>query len=79
MDLLPVKLFGTDEPAPATRLLKAGPVTVEFDGGNLRYIRYLGCEAIRAVSYVVRDQFWGTYSPTLDQMKIEDGAQGFER
>jgi hypothetical protein len=78
MDLLPVKLFGTDEPVPATRLLKAGPVTVELDGGNLRYIRYLGCEAIRAVSYVVRDQFWGTYSPTLDQMKIEDGAQGFE-
>ncbi len=78
MDLLPVKLFGTDEPVPATRLLRAGPVTVELDGGNLRYIRYLGHEAIRAVSYVVRDQFWGTYSPTLNRMKVEEGAQGFE-
>ena len=78
MDFLPVKLFGTDEPVAATRLLKAGPVTVELDGGNLRYIRYLGHEAIRAVSYVVRDQFWGTYSPTLDRMRIDEGAQGFE-
>jgi D-apionolactonase len=78
MDLLPIKLFGTDEPAPATRLLKAGPVTVELDGGNLRYIRYLGHEAIRAVSYVVRDEFWGTFNPTLAGMKIEEGGDGFE-
>jgi len=78
MDLLSVKLFGTDEPVPATRLLRAGPVTVELDGGNLRYIRYLGHEAIRAVSYIVRDEFWGTYSPTFDRMKVEEVAQGFE-
>jgi hypothetical protein len=78
MDLLPIKLFGTDEPAPATRLLKAGPVTVELDGGNLRYIRYLGHEAIRAVSYVVRDEFWGTFNPALAGMKIEERADGFE-
>ena len=78
MDLLPIKLFGTDEPASATRLLKAGPVTVELDGGNLRYIRYLGHEAIRAVSYVVRDEFWGTFNPALAGMKIEEGADGFE-
>jgi len=77
MDLLSIKLFGADEPVPEARLLTAGPVTVELDGGNLRYIRYQGHEAIRAVSYVVRDQFWGTYNPTLEGMKVEQSADGF--
>jgi hypothetical protein len=77
MDLLSIKLFGTDEPSPETRLLMAGPVTVELDGGNLRYIRYQGHEVVRAVSYVVRDQFWGTYNPTLEGMKVEQSADGF--
>ena len=49
MDLSSIKLFGTDAPVPETRLLTAGPVTVELDGGNLRYIRYQGREAIRAM------------------------------
>jgi hypothetical protein len=46
MDLLSIKLFGADEPVPEARLLTAGPVTVELDGGNLRYIRYQGHEAV---------------------------------
>ena len=77
MDLLSIKLFGTDEPVPEARLLTAGPVTVELDGGNLRYIRHQGHEAIRAVSYVVRDEFWGTYNPILEEMKVEQSADGF--
>jgi D-apionolactonase len=77
MDLLSIKLFGTDEPVREARLLTAGPVTVELDGGNLRYIRYQGHEAIRAVSYVVRDEFWGTYNPVLEAMKVEQSADGF--
>ena len=72
-----MKLFGTDEPAPATRLLKAGPVAAELDGGNLRYIRYHGQEAIRGVSYVVRDEFWGTYNPVITGMQVEQSENGF--
>ena len=77
MDFSSIKQFGTDEPVPAPRLLRAGPITVELDRGNLRYIRYQGHEAIRAVSYVVRDEFWGTYNPTLEGMKVEQSADGF--
>ncbi len=72
-----IKLFGTDEPVPETRVLRAGPVTAELEGGNLRYIRYQGREAIRAVSYVVRDEFWGTYNPAIAGMTIEQSADGF--
>jgi D-apionolactonase len=77
MDFLSIKMFGTDEPVPEARLLTAGVVTAELDGGNLRYIRYQGHEAIRAVSYVVRDEFWGTYRPSLEGMKVEQSADGF--
>ena len=49
-----VKRFGTEEPPAVPRLLAAGPLTVELDGGNLRYIRYQGREAIRAVPPSIR-------------------------
>ncbi len=72
-----VKLFGTDEPPMETRLLRAGPLSVELDVGNLRYIRYDGHEAIRAVSYVVRDQYWGTFNAEIENLEIEETAEGF--
>ena len=72
-----IMLFGTDEPTAETRLLKAGPLTVEFDAGNLRYIRHEGHEAIRAISYVVRDQFWGTYNPEIRDLEVEETADRF--
>ena len=72
-----IMLFGTDEPTAETRLLKAGPLTVEFDAGNLRYIRHEGHEAIRAISYVVRDQFWGTFNPEIRDLEVEETADRF--
>jgi hypothetical protein len=71
------KLFGTEEPAVENRLLKAGHLSVELDGGNLRYIRYDGHEAIRAVSYVVRDQYWGTFNAEIQNLEVEERADGF--
>lgn len=71
------KYFGTDEPPAETRLLRAGPMTVELDAGNLRYVRYDGHEAIRAVSYVVRDQYWGTFNPTIENFRLEESADSF--
>ena len=71
------KLFGTDEPPVETRLLRAGPLSVELDAGNLRYIRYDGHEAIRAVSYVVRDRYWGTFNAEIENLEVEETADGF--
>jgi D-apionolactonase len=63
-----IRLYGTDEPVEPPRILRAGPLTVEFDAGNLRHIRYHGYEMIRAVSFVVRDKNWGTYAPRISQL-----------
>ncbi len=72
-----IRLYGTDQPVTSPRALRAGPLTAELEAGNLRYIRYCGVEMIRAVSFIVRDKNWGTYEPTIDDLVIEEGADGF--
>jgi hypothetical protein len=72
-----IRLYGTDEPVTPPRVLRAGALSVEFEAGNLRYIRFGGVEMIRAVSYIVRDRNWGTYNPTISDLKIEEDADGF--
>jgi hypothetical protein len=72
-----IKLFGTQEPVPETPVLRAGPLECSLDAGNLRHIRLHGIEAIRAVSYIVRDRNWGTYNPEISDLVIEQDASGF--
>ena len=47
-----LRLYGTEVPVEAPRLLVAGPLSAELEDGNLRYIRFQGREMIRAVSYI---------------------------
>jgi len=70
-------LFGTLEPEPTPRLLKAGWLSAEFIGGNVRNIRFNGTEVLRAISYVVRDKDWGTYAPALDEVTVEETPERF--
>ncbi|HEY9213150.1 MAG TPA: hypothetical protein VIQ29_09870, partial [Ancylobacter sp.] len=70
-------LFGTLEPEPTPRLLRAGRLSAEFIGGNLRAIRFDGTEVLRAISYVVRDKDWGTYAPALIDVTVEETPDSF--
>jgi hypothetical protein len=72
-----VALFGTEEPAPPLRVLTAGELSVEFDSGNLRHIRYCGVEILRAISFIVRDRNWGTYSPLIENLTVDEEDGGF--
>jgi D-apionolactonase len=72
-----IRLYGTDEPVEPLRILQAGPLTVEFEAGNLRHIRYHGREMIRAVSYVVRDKNWGTYAPQIGYLELKEEPEAF--
>jgi D-apionolactonase len=67
-----IRLYGTDEIVEPPRVLQAGPLTVEFDAGNLRHIRYNDHEMIRAVSFVVRDKNWGTYAPQIAHLNLHE-------
>ncbi|MGG6895632.1 MULTISPECIES: D-apionate lactonase [Rhizobium] len=72
------QLYGTrDVEAPPVQL-RAGRLEADLASGNLRNIRYDGIEVLRAVSYLVRDRDWGTYSPEITDLKIEDSEGYFE-
>ena len=60
-----LKTTGTLEADSLGKYLQVGALSVEFDNGNLRYIRLHGVEVLRAVSFLVRDENWGTYAATL--------------
>ena len=72
-----VQLYGTEEPVEPPRILRAGPLSAELEAGNLRYIRYRGHELLRAVSFIVRDRNWGTYSLQISNLAIEENDRGF--
>ncbi len=67
-----IRLYGTDESVEPPRILQAGPLRAELEAGNLRYIRYHGREMIRAISFVVRDENWGTYALEITHLNFQE-------
>ncbi|HWK64216.1 MAG TPA: hypothetical protein VNS34_04710 [Rhizobiaceae bacterium] len=72
-----IRLYGTEEPPAEERLFRAGPLSVLFDGANLRDVRMHGEEVIRAISFVVRDKDWATLIPEITDLVVEDGGDRF--
>src|SRR6478672_1160261 len=72
-----IKLCGTEQPDVVGRVLTAGPLSAELDNGNLRYIKVAGVEVLRSLAFLVRDENWGTYVPTLSDVVVEQRADGF--
>ncbi|WP_064692773.1 D-apionate lactonase [Rhizobium aegyptiacum] len=72
------QLYGTRAQEKPPVRLTAGKLTADLADGNLRTIRYDGIEVLRAVSYLVRDRDWGTYSPEIADLNIEQNGDRFE-
>ncbi|HUU72599.1 MAG TPA: hypothetical protein VMW70_08230 [Burkholderiales bacterium] len=68
---------GTEQPDVIGRVLKAGPMQVELDNGQLRYLKVHGVEVLRAIGFLVRDENWGTYIPEITGLKISESKKGF--
>ncbi|ARO27596.1 hypothetical protein TAL182_PE00042 (plasmid) [Rhizobium sp. TAL182] len=71
------QLYGTRAAERPPVRLTAGKLTADLADGNLRTIRYDGIEVLRAISYLVRDRDWGTYSPEITDLRIEQGEDRF--
>ncbi|CAN7590673.1 hypothetical protein LJR235_004265 [Pararhizobium sp. LjRoot235] len=71
------QLYGTMQAEPVPRLLRAGKLTAQLAGGNLRAIAYDGVEVLRAISYLVRDSDWGTHDPGLSNLVVAESENGF--
>jgi hypothetical protein len=66
-----VLYYGTETALPEQVQLQAGPLSVLFEDGDLRYIRHGDREVVRRVYVAVRDRNWGTVLPRLSNLKIE--------
>ena len=68
-------LYGTEWPRAETRLLRAGPLTIELEGGTVRYVRHGGVEAIRGIDYLLRDRNWATPAARLSDLTVRGGGR----
>ena len=72
-----IALCGTEQPDVPGRVLTAGPLSVEFDNGQLRYLKVNGIEVLRAIGFLIRDKDWGTATPVISDLKVDQRADGF--
>ena len=64
-----VILYGTDEPPAPIRPFALGPLGFDLESGKLRYIRFDGHEALRAIAFVVRGPSWESPPPKFPNWK----------
>lgn len=73
-----IRLFGSNEPLPRQHLLQAGPISLIYEQGALRRIRYGQREVIRNIYFALRDQNWGTIPFRLLQTAYEVNEHSFQ-
>lgn len=74
---VPLCYYGSPEPLPARRVLRAGPLTAVYEAGDLRYVRAGGVEVCRRWYAAVRDHNWGTVPGVISDEVIEESPDGF--
>jgi len=73
-----VLYYGTEAELPEQVELRAGPLSVVFEDGGLRYIRYGDREVVRRIYVAVRDRNWGTVTARLSSPKVERTTDSFK-
>jgi D-apionolactonase len=73
-----VLYYGTETALPEQVELQAGPLSVLFEDGDLRYIRFGDREVLRRIYAAVRDRNWGTVPARLSNLKIERTTDSFQ-
>ncbi|HLN08827.1 MAG TPA: hypothetical protein VK281_07705 [Xanthobacteraceae bacterium] len=72
-----VVLCGTEHLDPPVRVLRAGQLSVEFENGALRYVRFGGIEVLRGVAFLVRDENWSTLTAKISELAFDEEPERF--
>jgi len=73
----PILYYGKDEPLPQQIPLRAGPLSLIYENGDLRYVKLGDQEILRRVYVAVRDRNWSTVPPQFSNLEIEQGEDTF--
>jgi len=71
------KWYGRDVSPPGFVELRAGPLDVEFQEGDLRYIRIAGREVVRRIYVAIRDVNWNTIPARMTDLFIQSAEDHF--
>ncbi len=69
--------YGKDEPLPEQVELRAGPLSVVYEEGDIRYIKLGEHEVLRRVYVAIRDRNWGTVLPVLSNLQMDVSEDSF--
>jgi hypothetical protein len=82
---LPPRVHADDSTPPARQVhpsdpldLRAGPIRVKFQDGQLRYLRAGDREIVRRIYFAVRDGNWATIPPRFTQVSIRQTPNSFD-
>jgi hypothetical protein len=73
-----VLYYGVDQSLPERIPLRAGPLTLFFENGDLRQIRYGNYEILRRVYVALRDHNWGTVISQISNLQVDEDQQAFK-
>ncbi|MFN8466506.1 MAG: hypothetical protein U0X20_13195 [Caldilineaceae bacterium] len=71
--MLPTRVlyYGKDEVLPQRIPLRAGPLTLFYEDGDLRTVQWGRHEVLRRVYVAIRDRNWGTVAPTITNVEMD--------
>ncbi len=72
-----VLYYGKDEPLPEQIALRAGPLSLVYEDGDLRYIKLGNREILRRVYVAIRDRNWGTVLPKISNLHMDVREDSF--
>jgi len=70
--------YGSATPLPPQIPLRAGPLSLLYENGDLRMIKLGDTEILRRVYVAVRDQDWNTIAPVLTNIQMEISDDSFQ-
>ncbi|WP_293853179.1 hypothetical protein [uncultured Alsobacter sp.] len=77
MEPVAERLYGTAAPPPPRLRLRAGALTADLVDGGIRRLAWNGVEIVRGISFLIRDEAWGTLPVRLDDPVLERTDSGF--
>jgi len=77
MTIANILRYGAEAPLPEAIPLRAGPLSLIYENGDLRYIRLGEREVIRRIYIALRDHNWGTVPNILTNVHMEIADDSF--
>jgi hypothetical protein len=69
--------FGSDLPLREPLKLKAGPISLLYNDGMIRSVRYGETEVVRRIYTALRDRFWNTIPGEIVEFDIRKNSDSF--